>query len=134
MLAIKRGPFQVTGTHSNWVYHVRNLVTGKEQDVHSCLLEFYEDASLNVTAELKEQLRYQQATFDVSRFLDVRYDRADKEWKLLVRWHGFGPADDSWESLELMAEDVPEMVRRFTSSRVRLSAAAKRAIEQALED
>ncbi|GMF29415.1 unnamed protein product [Phytophthora lilii] len=40
------GPAQVVATTSNWMFEVRNLVTGQQKEVHVSRLKFYSDSSL----------------------------------------------------------------------------------------
>ena len=129
--ATKLGPYLVTGTDSDWVFQIKHLANDKVIRAHAERLEFYSDKSLNVSEELREQLRFQLESYDVERLMDVRYNRRLRGYEVLTRWHGFQEADDSWEPLEEMAASVPALVRRLRDAS-RISAQAKSAIDSAL--
>jgi hypothetical protein len=52
--------------------------------------------------------------YHVEKLLDVRETAHGKE--LLVRWLGYPPSDDSWESLRALQQDVPSLVAAFLAS------------------
>ena len=49
--------------------------------------------------------------FEVDSILDSRLYRNRLQY--LVRWTGYGPADDTWEPASMLEEDVPQLLRAF---------------------
>lgn len=41
---------------------------------------------------------------------DYRFDKETATIEFLVRWEGYGPDDNTWESFEMFAHDAPETV------------------------
>ena len=110
------GPFLVIDTESPFVYKLKHLISGQERPVHYRRMAFYNDGSLGLTAPLRDRIAFQDNEFDVSCFLDVRFNNRKDNWELLTRWHGFDDAEATWEPLRTMCEDVPEVVSRFAEN------------------
>ncbi|KAF4140358.1 hypothetical protein GN958_ATG10522 [Phytophthora infestans] len=45
-------PAQVTGTVSNWIFVIENLITGQGREAHASRLKVYADSSLNVSDDV----------------------------------------------------------------------------------
>jgi len=112
LVAIKTGPMIVAEVLSTWVYKVRDVVTGTVSAVHARRLEFYADANLNVTEEVRTQIQYQVGENEVERFTDHRR-QPRHGWQLRVRWWGYGEAEDTWESVATMVDDTPVSVHEY---------------------
>ncbi|KAF4149570.1 hypothetical protein GN958_ATG01240 [Phytophthora infestans] len=54
------GPAQVTGTVSNWIFRITNLVTGDEREAHASRLKFYSDDSLELSEDLLLHVAHKQ--------------------------------------------------------------------------
>ena len=80
--------------------------------VHARRLEFYADANLNVTEEVRTQIQYQVGENEVERFTDHRR-QPRHGWQLRVRWWGYGEAEDTWESVATMVDDTPVSVHEY---------------------
>jgi hypothetical protein len=105
-----RGPRRITRVMSDHVYEVEDIESGYLVQVHSTRLRFYHDASLDVTAELLEQIAHNDLGYDVQSIKDLRFDSETKQYQVLVSWLGFESDDDTWEPLLVMHEDVPDKV------------------------
>jgi hypothetical protein len=82
--------------------------------VHANFMRFYKDKSLNVTEELEQAAEHNEhQRFVVSTLLDLRYNDEEMRYKIQVAWRGFPVADANWQPYDVMAVDVPEMMRKF---------------------
>ena len=109
------GPARVVKLTTPQVAQVEDLTTGKVRDIHTSRLKFYEQSSLNITEELTDYLKYQQATlYQVDEFKRLVKTRRTG-FKVLVSWVGF-PGEDTWEPLSNLYQDVPTRVREWLHS------------------
>jgi hypothetical protein len=95
------GPMKITkliGT--SHVYEVEDLLSGNKDVVHCNRLKFYSE-NLRNTEAVKDLLG-SQTTYEIEELLEF------KDGQVLVRWKGF--EDPTWESLENIQQDVPELV------------------------
>jgi transposase InsO family protein len=114
--ARKMGPARISAVKSEWVYEVEDLITGQTEEMHASRLEFYADRRLHISEELKEQLRYGSRAYEVDKILEVRRAGAGG-WQGLVKWAGFSRDEATWEHLEMLCEDVPELVEQLLDKR-----------------
>ena len=110
------GPHQIVNQISEWTYQVKDLTSGRVKDVHVDHLKFYKDNKLNLTPSLREQMAFADVGYEIQRFLDIRKLHGD-EWELKVRWKGFEAADDTWEPIDTLIQDVPDLVQQFLATR-----------------
>jgi Chromo (CHRromatin Organisation MOdifier) domain len=108
-----RGPKRIVGTLSPHVFDVQDLATGQVRPAHASRLHFFRDSSLDITADLLEQIAHNNSGYEVRALRDLRYDAEAKTFSVLVSWLGFDPADDSWEPIDTLNEDVPDLVSSF---------------------
>ena len=75
----------------------------------------YIDSSLNITEEVKEQLRHDNGQWEINAFLDRRcVNKRKHKWELLVQWTGYeGGGEDTWEPVLQLYQDVPTLVKRY---------------------
>ncbi|ETP28616.1 hypothetical protein F442_22109, partial [Phytophthora nicotianae P10297] len=106
------GPFVITRADSH-SFRVRNLISGKESDVHASRLKFYADKSLNVNEELLEHVASQGIVLKVDGIRDHRWNDRIKDYELLMHWHGLGAIEDSWEPMKSVRKDVRLMVENY---------------------
>jgi hypothetical protein len=89
---------------------VDDLLTKAVSPVHSTSLRFYHHPSLEVTADIQAHLANQNHGYEVHSLLGLRYEAESKEFSVLVSWLGFDEADNSWEPLFRLHEDIPRVV------------------------
>ncbi|KAG3175220.1 hypothetical protein C6341_g9590 [Phytophthora cactorum] len=109
------GPFKVIEAkpHS---FVIQHLISGREYDVHASRLKFYADSELNQTAELLELVSRQGMVLGVEEFRNHRFNDALDRWELQVSWMGLQAIEDSWEPLDVLAQDVPVKVRDYINA------------------
>jgi hypothetical protein len=105
-----RGPYRIVAARSDHVFDVEDLLTKAVAPVHSTRLRFYHDPSLEVTADIHAHLAHQNQGYEVNKLLDLRYDPESKEFYAQVSWLGFEEADNTWEPLLSLHEDIPTVV------------------------
>ncbi|KAF1322126.1 hypothetical protein FI667_g11572, partial [Globisporangium splendens] len=106
------GPFRVVEA-CEYYFVVEHLITKERADVHASRLKFYRDDSLNVTRELIEHVGAQDTLLGVERICSHQYNDNMKSYELLVKWKGFEDIEDSWEPVEAIRADVPDLVKRY---------------------
>lgn len=105
-----QGPFRVIDTVNPWVYVVEDLVTAARREVHVCRIRKYADSDLRVTAAIRLAAEHDQ----VAHVSDISAHRLqDGEYYLCVRWLGFEEADNTWEPIYTLLEDVPAIVKSY---------------------
>ena len=94
------------------MYGVEDIVTGRSREVHSARMRPYADASLNVTAELKEAYNNlkSQGEFDVERIEAVDLAADSEEYVVKVKWVGLDMEETTWEPLSTIYADAPKYV------------------------
>ena len=83
------------------------------KEVHVSRIKKYADSDLRVSAELRLSAEYDQVAC-VSSIVAHRVET--QEFQLKVRWQGFEEADDTWEPIAQLLEDVPEIVRKYAET------------------
>ena len=106
-----QGPYKVTDVVSTHVFMVQDILTGVEQEVHVSKLRFYCDKFLNVDVTIKEQFAFDCERYEIREFKDERIGPKGKI-EILCSWRGFGAEDDSWEPIDRLYKDVPNLVER----------------------
>ncbi|CEO95672.1 hypothetical protein PBRA_009680 [Plasmodiophora brassicae] len=107
-----RGPYRVTDVHSGYVFEVEDIISGDKHVVHGSRLQFYCDKNLNITEELREQIAYDNAKWEIDTISDARMNR-EQTLELLIKWRGFSEDESSWEPAQIIIEDQPRMVQEF---------------------
>lgn len=109
------GPFRVVETTPH-AFIIEHLTSGKKHEVHGSRLKYYADSVLNVTQEMIELVTAQGIVLDVKAIGDHRYNDVYHRWELLVSWPRLQEIEDSWEGLDGMLKDVPQLVRHYADS------------------
>jgi hypothetical protein len=116
--AIKKGPRHVVSVVSSYVIVVKSLLTKDLKAAQATRLRFYKFyKELSVTAELAQAAEHNDhQLYVVPKILDVRYNKQQMFYELLVAWRGFPVGEATWEPYSVMAVDVPDMVAKFMES------------------
>ena len=98
-----------TGGHA---YGVKDIVTGRSREVHIARMRPYADASLNVTAELKEIFNNfeSQGEFDMEMIDAVDLAADSEEYVVKVKWVGLDKEETTWKPLSTIHTDAPKYV------------------------
>ena len=109
------GPMRVTAAVTPWIYEIEDLLNGTKYKAHTRRLKYYIDSSLNITEEVKEQLRHDNVQWEVNAFLDRRcVNKRKHKWELLVEWTGYeGGGENTWEPVLQLYQDVPTLVKKY---------------------
>lgn len=107
------GPAEIIGTTSNWIFTVRDLISGNEYEYHASRLRFYSDHSLNITEELLSHIAFNNEGHVVDQFKSIRYSQQQQRYEVLVSWRGLAEVDDSWEPAMNLLTDLPVHFKRW---------------------
>ena len=112
------GPHEVVTAVSNFVYKVRPCVADngnrKPITAHVVRLRRFANAPLGTPADreaIQKAALHDYPDNVVKRLVTHRMTAAGMQLK--VRWLGFDHAHDTWEPVENLAEDVPDLVETF---------------------
>ncbi len=94
---------RLTAAVTPWIYEIEDLLDGTKHKAHTRRLKYYIDSSLNITEEVKAQLRHDNGQWEVRTFLDCRcVNKRKHKWEILVQWTGYeGGGENTWEHYEL---------------------------------
>ena len=106
------GPWRVVSKPGGHVYGVEDIATGRSREVHIAWMRPYADASLNVTAELKEVFNNleSQGDFDMERIEAVDVAANGEGYVVKMEWVGLDEEETTWEPLSTIYADAPEYV------------------------
>jgi hypothetical protein len=113
LMAWWRGPCRITGFVSDWIYTVEDMVHGGEREVHVSHLKYYTDRELEITTELRNHIARQNEYFEIQELKDLRFNSETSQHEVLVGWRGFTSEDDTWEPVNPLRDDVPDLLQRF---------------------
>jgi transposase InsO family protein len=108
-----QGPYQVVDTLSPNIYVIQDLQRGPRREVHGSKLKKYADANWEVTEEVRRQAAHDSQSFLVEKLKAWRTNPDTGVLELKVGWKGFSTAEDTWEPVEALREDIPAMVSVF---------------------
>jgi hypothetical protein len=108
-----KGPFRIIRVINNSVFEVEDLLTGSCKEVHYVRLRPYNEVDLD--ARIKEHIQYHNQCFEVQDILGERDNKGTHE--VLVKWRGFDADEATWEPLETILEDVPQIYQDFRDGR-----------------
>ncbi|ETV97426.1 hypothetical protein H310_09756 [Aphanomyces invadans] len=121
------GPAVVTNVASNWVYDVRNLVTGEQRPAHAIRLKFYADEDLQLSEDFIDHVAHNSEGHEVEVIVSARYVPATKSYEVQIKWRGLRDVENSWEPAQNIQEDVPTMFKAFCKKRAKLAIVKKMA-------
>ena len=70
------GPYRIIRVISDWDFEIEHLVTARRCFAHACRLDFYADAALQVTPDLKHQVQHDEAkmAYKVQALIGHKHD------------------------------------------------------------
>lgn len=107
------GPRRIVDTVNDHIYIVEDLITLERVAAHASRIKRYADGAFEVTRDTREQILYDEKGLCVERIL--RWRNTAGGVQLRVRWLGFEACDDTWEPLETLFEDVPELIQEYVA-------------------
>lgn len=105
-----RGPRRVIKALNEHVYQIEDLRNGNLQDVHASMLKFYSDSLLDEKAILSHVLQSETGMV-VARLMGL--EESPEGLLVQVRWKGLPASEDTYETLERIRQDVPQMLERL---------------------
>ena len=111
------GPYRILGEPETNIYEVQSLRDENEIfEMHATRIKPYlHGADCLETELLSEHLAAEASRrTPIDKILDVRWESgSDPHYVFMVSWRGFSPLENSWEPLEGLYEDVPQMIQDF---------------------
>ena len=103
------------------MYGAEDIVTGRSHEVRIARMRPYADASLIVTAELKEVFNNlkSQGEFDMERIEAMDLEADSEEYVVKMKWVGLDEEESTWEPVSTIYADAPKhMVARLRKLRL----------------
>eukprot|EP00924_Labyrinthula_sp_SR-Ha-C_P003638 snap_masked-scaffold_3-processed-gene-1.14-mRNA-1 protein AED:1.00 eAED:1.00 QI:0/0/0/0/1/1/2/0/1179 len=107
-----QGPLQVVDTISDNVYKLKSLL-GKEMVCHASRMWWYEPPEYEPSEEIMKHFRRTYGALSVEGIYDIKL--TPEGHYLKTKWLGFEEKDYTFEPLEILASDVPNLVKDFLS-------------------
>jgi transposase InsO family protein len=111
---IWNGPALVIEAENDRSFLVKDLLSGKSRVIHANFLKRYADKSLTVTPQLVKFIAASAVETRVRAITQHR--KVGQRWELCVLWEGFDDDEFTWQELRALAEDVPELVKRYVKT------------------
>ncbi len=114
------GPCQIVAQidpQSKYRWRVKNILLDKYYDVHAeHMLEFAKENEISHTTfhdneTLKNHVARNESGFEVDSIIGHR--KHGSGWQLLIHWKGYSKEYDSWEPMEVMNVDIPQLVKKY---------------------
>ena len=107
------GPYLVTHQINEHVYRVQPL-KGESMECHVQRLKLYDSVSSALDVEeVHAQFVFNTGRFEVSKFIGLRYNRSQSYYETLISWRGLDEIHNSWEPVQQIFHDVPELFLDF---------------------
>ena len=109
------GPYVVTRIESDYVYEVKGM-DDKTFLCHVQRMKFYDSITSVLTQEeVMWQFIHDRSQFEVLNITDARWNDDNGKFELQIEWKGL--EKPTWEPVETLVQDIPDMVRSFLDSR-----------------
>jgi len=107
------GPYKITQQINEFVYEVQGL-NGEKFESHVQRIKFYDTPSSALeTEEVYQQFLFNCGKFEIEKLLKLRFVKRSGDHQILVKWRGLDPFNDSWEPVDTLFADVPDLVLNF---------------------
>ncbi len=116
LLTVWVGPMQIVDTVTDHVFVLRDLVSGDLIEAHTSRMDFYSDANMLVTGELKELVSKQGKVYDIDSIETLHWNDQKKRFELIVKWKGLSEFENSTESFIDFFKQVPVLCLKFLTS------------------
>ena len=112
---IWEGPAKVIGRNNDRSFVVEDITGDRRRDIHADHLKRFSNKDLVLTPQLKEFAVHGSTGYKVEAILGHRLETRGRRCELHVRWIGFSEDGDTWESLDRLYADVPDMVTSYVN-------------------
>ena len=114
-----RGPYQVIDTVDPYIYKVRHLVTNEISETHIMRMKFFCNSELNESVSLLDEITSHEnydLLFQPEAIIGCQYDAQLQAAYVKIRWLGFSELEATWEFVDDIARDFPELVDTYFGS------------------
>jgi RNase H-like domain found in reverse transcriptase/Reverse transcriptase (RNA-dependent DNA polymerase)/Integrase core domain/Integrase zinc binding domain/Chromo (CHRromatin Organisation MOdifier) domain len=107
------GPRRIIAVRPHKVCLVEDLLTKSQATVHVSHMRLYRDALQGTGVNMLKLAEFgDRQQYAVEKLLSIRTGPGDV-LQIRVRWRGYTSRSDTWEPLDTLLDDVPELVREF---------------------
>lgn len=114
-----RGPYEVVRCIDEYIYEVRHLVTGKLLAAHIMRIKFFCNSELDQHVALLDEITSHEnydLLFTPEGIEEFRYDEKLNAAYVKVKWLGFSSLESTWEYVDDIARDFPELTDMYFGS------------------
>lgn len=136
--AVWRGPYRVTRLmptgptelgytdYDNRIYEVEHLLTGTRLQSHAIRMKFYCDGDLDQNVDLDSLKRHiasqEIEKYELESILKHKFDNDLLAMVVECKWQGFSDLENTWEPINVIYEDAPQVVKAYLNSLTREAA------------
>jgi len=125
-----KGPYLLLEQTGSVLFEIQDMVdVTRKYKVHAQRLDFYADASLEVTHELLEVIAHNNEGFMVEKLLCLTLDA--EHLMVEVKWEGLESVENTWEHLADVHGMVPVKVNALLRKMATGSVGAKKLVKMA---
>lgn len=97
-----RGPFRVVETVSTHDFKIKHLICGKQIRLYVSRLNWYHDATLNVTEKIKRYTASQGEQPNIKDILPIKQYTVSKMFLVEVSWLKFEKCENKFEPFGIL--------------------------------
>ena len=111
------GPYRIISTPHPQVYVVQHLLDLERTFVaHATRLRYYSHEFMNVSTILEDNIKVQDSLrFKLKAIQKHRQLRTSLAYEVLVEWLGFSTEENTWEPVENILVESPEILKNYIS-------------------
>jgi len=93
-------------------------------------LQFYDDPHFEPTEDIKAQFVFDGAAYELAELQNIRYNARKGMYEVLCSWYGFEAENATWEPVETLRVQVPDVVAAFLLEKKEIDEIARRCYDR----
>ena len=98
---------------TQYVYTIRDIVSGKKFEAHVTRLHFYSTEQLGETGELKNLVSRQGVETEVENIGSVKWDAMQNKYVVETKWRGLSDVETSYKPFEELFKQIPRLILSY---------------------